>query len=281
MELPLEVLGLLVIGAGSLIVAGLERVFPYTPGQAWLRRGFFLDLVGYGLIQSYVLGVVISWVVHALDEATGLGARHLVRDWPIIAQLVLFVVVHDLYIYGFHRWMHRSALLWRFHEAHHSVEEVDWVAGARSHPVEILINQTVEWLPMILLGASPEVAVWKGVISALWGNFIHANLDVRLGWLQYVINGPQMHRWHHARDLPWPGRNFATKLALWDFVFGTALYDPEQKPRAYGLDEPGFPQTYWGQVAQAFRGRAPALREPLTLEPEVLGGREQQPRQVS
>jgi sterol desaturase/sphingolipid hydroxylase (fatty acid hydroxylase superfamily) len=35
------------------------------------------------------------------------------------------------------RLQHRSPLLWRIHEAHHSVEDIDWVAGSRSHALEI------------------------------------------------------------------------------------------------------------------------------------------------
>ena len=34
---------------------------------------------------------------------------------------------------------------------------------------------------MILLGASVEVILIKGAISAVWGMWIHANVDVRAG----------------------------------------------------------------------------------------------------
>ena len=62
--------------------------------------------------------------------------------------------------------------------------------------------------------------------------YIHSNIDVRSGWLQYVINGPEMHRWHHAVEVI--DVNFATKFAFWDWIFGTA-YLPAAKPRGYGL----------------------------------------------
>jgi sterol desaturase/sphingolipid hydroxylase (fatty acid hydroxylase superfamily) len=260
--MSIEVLSLLVIVGASVGIALLERVFPYQPGQRILRRGFWLDFAVYGLLQSWVLGLVISWVIREIDAASGgVSGLGLVRGWPVWVQLVFFVVTHDLYIYVFHRAMHGSTWLWRVHEAHHSTREVDWVAGARSHPLEILINQTIEWLPMILLGASPEVPVLKGVVSAVWGNFIHSNLDVRMGGLQYVINGPEMHRWHHAQELPWPGKNFATKLAVWDFVFGTAYYPhgaERVKPKAYGLSEAEYPEVHaglgpWGQLVDTLR----------------------------
>jgi hypothetical protein len=80
--------------------------------------------------------------------------------------------------------------------------------------------------------------------------FIHCNIDVRLGKIQYFINGPEMHRWHHSDD---GGRefqnNYSTKLAIWDWIFGTAfLPDPKvRKPRLYGLsDTPDYPLSLDG-----------------------------------
>jgi len=77
--------------------------------------------------------------------------------------------------------MHGNKYLWRLHEAHHSPKKVDWLSGSRSHAFEILINQTVEFLPIVLLGSPPEVAAYKGVISAVWGMYIHANLGINTG----------------------------------------------------------------------------------------------------
>lgn len=244
------VLGLcaVVLASGALIA--LERARPYDRGQPLLHDGFWVDLVGYAIVQSYALGLLIGALV-------GEPRRGLVSEWPLWAQLAFFVATHDFYIYWFHRLQHRIPLLWRIHEAHHSAVHVDWLAGARSHSIEILVNQTVEFGAMIALGASPEAIVAKGAVSAIWGMWIHSNIDVRTGWLQRVLNGPEMHRWHHARDYHGRyGANFATKLALWDWLFGTA-YLPANRPARYGLGEP-FPRGYLAQHLHAFRRSAPA-----------------------
>jgi sterol desaturase/sphingolipid hydroxylase (fatty acid hydroxylase superfamily) len=50
--------------------------------------------------------------------------------------------------------------------------------------------------------------------------------------------------------------NFATKLALWDRLFGTAFLPPDRKPAGYGLldlDFPEGPLGYLRQHAFAFR----------------------------
>jgi sterol desaturase/sphingolipid hydroxylase (fatty acid hydroxylase superfamily) len=202
---------------------------------------------------------LISGFIAFLDRRTGLSSLRLVGSWPIAAQLAFFFVSHDFYIYWFHRLQHRSALLWRVHEAHHSVDDVDWLSGTRSHLLEICINQSIEFAPIVLLGAAPQVAILKATLDALWGMYIHSNIDVRSGALQYLLNGPEMHRWHHARNLAAPGKNYATKLAIWDHIFGTA-YQPLEKPAKYGLDAPNYPKrggfAYLAQHAYSFLPRA-------------------------
>ncbi|HMF42453.1 MAG TPA: sterol desaturase family protein [Polyangia bacterium] len=240
------------IVVSAVILIALERWRPYDPRQRLLRAGLWDDLLGYALVQSYLLGLLIARVTSWLDGATGLSRLHLVSAWPVAAQVAFFVVTHDLYIYLFHRLQHRSPLLWRIHEAHHATTNVDWLSGARSHALEILINQTIEFAPLVLLGAAPEVAIIKLTVDAVWGMYIHSNIDVRSGRLQKIVNGPEMHRWHHAIEIR-DGVNFATKFAFWDWLFGTA-HLPATKPSGYGIIEP-FPSGYLAQQLHAFKPR--------------------------
>jgi len=240
----------IIIGTAILLVL-LERIFPYNKGQKVLRRGFFDDLALYTIAQSYILGIIIfTFIIRTIDDSTGLSRLRLFADVPIWLQLVFFTVTHDFYIYWMHRWQHKNKFLWRIHEAHHSPKEVDWLSGSRSHALEILINQTVEFLPIVLLGSPPEVAAYKGVISAAWGMYIHSNLNVKTGKLQLFINGPEMHRWHHTTGKG-RNRNFATKLAVWDWIFESAFL-PEGNANEYGL-KTFFPNNYFKQFVFAFR----------------------------
>ncbi len=238
------------VGSAFLLIL-LERIIPYTPSQRLLRPGFFNDFIWYSIVQSYVLGLVIFGFIGVVDALAPFQRVSLIRELPLWVQVVLFVILHDFYIYWFHRFQHNNAWFWRTHEAHHSTQDVDWLSGSRSHSLEILINQTIEFTPIVLF-ASPEVAVIKGCIDAVWGMYIHSNVDVRSGWLQYVINGPEMHRWHHATDHEAHNKNFGTKLAVWDWMFGTAYFPKQRKPQGYGLGQP-FPTNYFEQHAYAFR----------------------------
>lgn len=269
---PTELASAIAIVSAAIFFMWAERRWPYNPSQGLFRTGFWTDFIGYCLVQSYFLGIVIGRVLQWVDAHTGWSQFRLVSGWPVAAQVAFFIVLHDFYIYWMHRWQHGNKWGWRLHEAHHSVPQVDWLSGVRSHSLEILVNQTIEFAPIVLLGASPMVPVIKGTVSAIWGMWIHSNLNVRTGKLQYVINGPEMHRWHHADDPEAYDKNFSTKFAIWDWLFGTAYFpDPaKKKAQQYGLGYPGWPEegalAYVEQHAQAFRE---PLRPDLKAEAEA------------
>lgn len=242
----------LIIGSG-VVFALLEKLTPYNRGQKTFRDGFWTDLIGYGIIQSYLMGLLISALIYAIDNHTGLSRMKLVSGWPIWVQVVFFILWHDLNTYLIHRTQHRSKILWRTHEAHHATIHVDFLSGIRSHSLEILMYQTVEFLPVVLLGAAPEVPLYKGMANAIYGMYIHSNLNWRMGSLLAIFNGPELHRWHHANDDKEAyDKNFGTKFTIWDRMFGT-FYRPKAEASDYGLGDPAFPRGWLSQHWYAFR----------------------------
>lgn len=134
-----------------------------------------------------------------------------------------------------HNVLHRVPALWEIHKTHHSTEVMDWLSNWRFHWFEIVIYQTVLYLPANLLGFSAPVTFGCAVVSTTIGHFAHANLRWRIGWLKYIVNSPEMHIWHHVHPDAGPvNRNFGVALAVWDWLFGTA-YVPAQAPERLGL----------------------------------------------
>lgn len=244
----------LMLGGAGIIIT-LERVFPYNPNQNFFRDGWWNDFFWYNIFQSLILGYIIFQFISYLDGLTGLSRLGLISSLPFWAQLLFFIITHDFYIYWMHRLMHHNIYLWRLHEAHHSPIEVDWIAGARSHSLEILLNQTIEYLPIFLLSANPEIILWKNVVNSYFGMFIHSNINARTDnfIFKYILNGPQMHRWHHSADAKIGKYNFATKFAFWDWIFGTAFLPEEDKCKEYGVKEIEFPKNYIRQHIFAFQ----------------------------
>jgi sterol desaturase/sphingolipid hydroxylase (fatty acid hydroxylase superfamily) len=248
--------------SSAAIIICLERLFPYTKGVKFFRDGWWLDFVWYTLIQSYFLKIFIfDYIIAPVKVHYHLENYGLLSNWPVWALVLLFFVVHDFYIYWFHRLQHESKILWRTHEAHHSVKHVDWLAGSRSHILEIIINQTIEFAPIILLLDNKTAAIVvpiKALMDAVWGMWIHSNIDVHSGKLQYFVNGPEMHQWHHADHQEVFYSNYSTKLAIWDWIFGTGFLpglSPFKyqflKPQKFGLPY-DYPHDYFAQHWFAF-----------------------------
>jgi sterol desaturase/sphingolipid hydroxylase (fatty acid hydroxylase superfamily) len=235
-----------------VFIIAWERISPYRKGLPFFREGFWIDLVWYTLIQSFFLKILIfDYIIAPLQSRFDLSHFHLISNWPVVFQVLFFFVTHDLYIYLFHRFQHSNKVFWRIHEAHHSGKEVDFLAGSRSHVIEIIINQTIEFAPIILLGANPMVIPIKALLDAMFGMFIHANIKVNLGKFRYFINSPQLHLWHHANYQEVFHANFATKLSVWDYLFGTVYdpgYAPGDKPENWGLYY-DYPKDYFLQHA--------------------------------
>src|SRR6201996_257108 len=188
-----------------------ERISPYRKGLPFFRDGFWVDLVWYTIIQSYFLKILIfDYIIAPVQHHFSVTGLELFKNWSITEQVLFFVFTHDLYIYLFHRLQHANKLLWRTHEAHHSGKEVDFLAGSRSHIVEIIV-------PI------------KALLDAMFGMFIHANINVKFGKLKYFLNTPELHLWHHANYREVFHANFSTKFSVWDYLFGT-VYDPGSKP---------------------------------------------------
>ena len=239
-----------------LLIIAWERISPYREGLPFFRDGFWVDLVWYTLIQSYVLKIVIfDYIINPLQHHFDWSGFQFIKSWSITEQVLFFLVTHDLYIYLFHRLQHSSTILWRTHEAHHSGKHIDFLAGSRSNALEIIINQTIEFAPIVILGADPAVVPIKALLDAMFGMFIHANINVKMGRLKYLLNSPELHLWHHANYTEIFHANFSTKFAVWDYLFGT-VYDPGHKPgnlpHHWGLHY-DFPKDYFLQHAFSFK----------------------------
>lgn len=235
--LPLGValLAIFVILAGTFFVA--ERLWPRRL-QPVLRRGIVSDVLYIPL--QYVLRVAVSFTAAALLTEAGRrffpGGVGVVAGQPVWLQAAAVVVTLDFFFYVMHVLKHRWAWWWRLHETHHSSEELDFLASARFHPLEKLVDRLIFLFPLTILGAGETALLIWSAMDAFFGMLNHSNVRWRLGKpLIYVFVGPEMHLWHHALDAERRDCNFGNNLSIFDWLFGTA-YVPAEAPAAFGVD---------------------------------------------
>jgi sterol desaturase/sphingolipid hydroxylase (fatty acid hydroxylase superfamily) len=154
-----------------------------------------------------------------------------------VSFVVLFVA-QDLLYYVFHRCSHRVRWLWAAHVVHHSSERMNFSTAFRQSLMYPIAGMWVFWIPLAILGFPPKQIVAIVLINLGFQFFVHTQVIGKLGWLEYVLNTPSIHRVHHARNDRYIDRNYAGVLVIWDRLFGSYVdEDPHDAP-LYGIVEP-------------------------------------------
>lgn len=226
------------------IFVPLEHLFALRPAKLW-RKQSGVDLVWYfvnSLLPAALLSLPLAILARGLrawDPAGFYSHIALLSPWM---KFVLMLIINDLGAYWGHRALHAHPLLWRFHALHHSAESMDWLVNTRAHPFDMVFTRFCGLTPVYVLGLAqaygshidPAVALIT-IFGTIWTFFIHANVQIRLGPLEWVISSPAFHHWHHTYD-EHRDHNFAFVFPLLDRVFGTAWL-PKYWPERYGIRE--------------------------------------------
>lgn len=250
----MDPLGLKVILITGLVFVPLERIIPLHPQQKVFRRNWTNDLVFLilnGMLIKLGLLAIIAATLFSAAKVVPPSFQVAVSELPYWVQLPLAIVLSDLGFYWTHRMFHAVPWLWRFHAIHHSIEELDWLAAARVHPLDQIITKGVSLVPVAALGFSEWVIGIYALLYQWQSVLIHANVRIGFGPLTFLLASPKFHHWHHSNDREARDRNFAGQLSFLDAVFGTLHMPRGQMPSSYGLDKP-IPQRYALQIIYPF-----------------------------
>ena len=254
--------GLIVI---SLIVWGLEILFPWRKQQALIRKDFFLDGF-YMFFNFFIFSIFISGLYKiiskvAVDEFQILPSSITVINLSTLSplvQLLLFFVVLDFVQWVTHILMHRFSFLWKFHKVHHSVKEMGFAAHLRYHWMENIAYKPLKVIALMLIGGfQPEQAFIVHFMTISIGHLNHSNIKIDYGPFKYIFNNPIMHLYHHAKGLPANfnvGVNFAISLSIWDYIFKTNYVPIPDKDIVLGYDnDHQMPSSFLGQIFYGFK----------------------------
>ncbi len=249
----------------SLLVWGLEMVFPWRKNQAVFRKDFWLDGL-YMYFNFFVFAIAISGFYKLLGLIfgdLGISTKSLtiidISGLPMWAQLVIFFILLDFVQWFTHVLLHKYPFLWKFHKIHHSVKEMGFAAHLRYHWMENIFYKPLKTIGVMILGGfEPEQAYIVHFFAIAIGHLNHANIKITWGPLKYILNNPVMHLYHHSYVLPKGsyGVNFGISLSVWDYIFKTN-YIPEDS----GTIEIGFPgdekipKNFFGQIFYGFGKR--------------------------
>ena len=248
----------------SLFTAGImEWIQPYS--RSWRQsHGDILTDIAHqfltGFIAQFIRVFLVVGFFLLIDRTAGDFALPIWPvHWPLWAQAVLGLLVAEFADYWRHRLFHKLRLPWRLHAVHHCATRVYFLNANRFHILDALVNSLINASILALAGATTEAVYLVGIFTGLHSPWQHANVNYRLGWLNWVFAGAELHRWHHSTTEAECNTNYGNNLIVFDTLFGTRYLPPAtQDTSEIGLGEglSAFPGSWLGQQLAPFRWRA-------------------------
>ncbi len=239
----------------AVIFIPIEMAFPKRPDQRRFHPEWRTDLMYFAISHLFVqfFGVITQQPAKMMFGWMGLEPfQNWVQHLPYVAEFLLALLVTDFFQYWAHRLFHSHVYLWRFHSVHHSTQAMDWLAGSRTHFIDIFVTRSISFIPLYVCGFSEITFNTYIIFVSIHAVLIHANTSINFGFLKYLFVTPQFHHWHHAEDPKIYGKNFAIHFPFLDRIFGTYYLPENVWPEKTGVREADYPKGYVKQLVYPF-----------------------------
>lgn len=222
--------------ASAVVFMLLEKLFPKYREQLIMRPEWNVDLFYFCFNHLAISAILIFANNHASHFSWAISPQlqHTIQSSSIILQVAVILLCADFVLYWEHRLYHEVKLLWPIHAVHHSIENLDWLAGSRGHFIQVFSERAMVMVPLYLLGADPVALNIYVTFAALQAVLIHCNLAIPFGPLKYVLVTPQFHHWHHSSEKPAIDTNYSAHTVIFDRMFGTYHLPEKHWPAHYG-----------------------------------------------
>lgn len=185
------------------------------------------------------------------------GVSYLVQLHPLAKGVAGFLLL-DYSMYLWHILLHRTPLLWRFHNVHHTDLDMDLTTALRFHFGEMIFSIGFRGLFVLFSGASPLTVILYELASELAINFHHSNWKLPIGFervLNKVVVTPRMHGIHHSIVRGETDSNYATVFSWWDRLHHTLNLQVAQQDLQIGVPAYRDPAelTAWQLLLMPFR----------------------------
>jgi sterol desaturase/sphingolipid hydroxylase (fatty acid hydroxylase superfamily) len=255
----------------ALVFVPLERIASLRKSQKILRKHWKNDLV-FVVINKIIIKLSMISIFGLFLTTTYQFIPSFIHEsiltQPLWLQIIEITIISDTCYYVAHRSFHEIPVLWRFHSIHHSVEEMDWVAAHRIHPVDQIIAQAASLLPVFALGFSGPAIIIYAFIFRWQTLLIHSNTKISFGPLKWIFASPQFHHWHHGDQPEAYNKNYAAQLPFIDMLFGTFHLPGNKMPEKYGIEEK-LPTLYHQQLIYPFLKKSKTERTAAELSNQI------------
>ena len=224
-------LRVILVGPASLAAIGVflvaERVRP-AQRRPLIARGHRHDLI-FTVFNVMLVAPLVTALTLSFSEIARTNLPWIVlpkSGWvPHWAATAAIFVAMDGCNWLAHLANHRFQPLWRFHELHHSQEDMSTLTVFRTHPL-IHVSYLIALLPAIVLLANGALTSTLLVVYGASVAFAHSNTNLGFGPVERIFVSPNFHRIHHQLVGP-QDVNLGFMLTIWDQLSGRAIFPTE------------------------------------------------------
>jgi len=251
------VLAYYVYKKSSISSSFLRYIFPR---KVWASKSAFVDysmfcfnsLIKILFIGPYIIfGFYIAFYTNEyLLVVFGFPNFSMGVSLTIILYTITITLVADFFSYFTHFLMHRIPLLWEFHKVHHSAKTLNPLTQYRIHPIELIFNNfrniiifglitgLFDYLSdhqidkVMFLGAN----IFTFIFFFFGANLRHSHVKLKYpNLLEYIFISPFQHQIHHSINSEHFNKNMGSKLAIWDYFFGTLVLSKNITRVSFGI----------------------------------------------
>lgn len=234
---------------GVAILSGLAFVLVYWAEHRFAdrlenRKIWKHDLwnIGLGIFNRLIVPISIGFLGLAISKALAFSQKNAfgITYWlnlPFWLQIVVSLILIDVWMYWWHRINHVVPFLWKFHKYHHEDLQMNSSTAFRFHTLEIFLSNIFNFFVFLIIGVVPQTLLLFSTLLFVSIIFHHSNLRIsnRIDFLlRYFVVSPGMHRIHHSKKIKETNSNYSSLFPWWDKIFGTYVHQPE-KPIEFGI----------------------------------------------
>jgi lathosterol oxidase len=196
-----------------------NKIQPSRPSRKQINREVRLSL-----LSVCIFAIMVTFTVAMFQQ----GHTRLYLEfskygylYTLISPFIL-VIIHDIYFYWTHRWLHTKTMFSKVHRVHHqSISPTPWAIYA-FHPIEAFIQIAIYSIIVFILPLHPVVLALVFFYSAIANAGGHCGFEFTPGswknhWLFRYNNSVSHHDLHHSAFTV----NYSLYFNIWDRLMGT------------------------------------------------------------
>ncbi len=94
-------------------------------------------------------------------------------------------------------------------------------AALTVYSFKFIFSYRNEW--PLLRGFDLSLFPILGLMQFSHNLFVHTNIKLNFGYLNYVFISPHLHQFHHGAESKYHHKNYGVFLSIWDQMFGTFI----------------------------------------------------------